>query len=324
MGERIPKFFTAVLIVKCSRQWQKASFFAYYTEIENLFPLIEERLTMTQIKVVTDSTADLTQQEIEEYGIRIVPLSIHIDGEIYTDRVNLGPEEFLEKMAKAESLPKSSQPSSGTFAEIYDELGSDGSDILSIHMTGGMSGTVKSAEAAAEMTTAPVTVVDSRYISHGLAFQVIEAAKMAQQGKSMVEITASLEDIRMKTMLYVVVDKLDNLVKGGRIGKGKGIIGSLLNIKPIASLQDGVYTPIGKARSHKQVAAQLFASFKEDTAGKLVKGIGISHANGLAMAEPLKRLIEESGFTDIRFSFTSPVVSTHTGAGAIGFMYYTD
>ncbi|MDW0109582.1 DegV family protein [Sporosarcina aquimarina] len=279
---------------------------------------------MSKIKVVTDSTADLTKEEIEEYGITIVPLSIHIDGEVYTDLVDIQPVEFLEKMAVSHELPKSSQPSAGTFSQVYDELGKDGSEVISIHMTGGMSGTVKSAEAAADMTDTVVTVLDSRYISHALTFQVIEAAKMAKQGKTMSEIVEHVEDVRKKTMLFVVVDKLDNLVKGGRIGKGKAILGSLLNIKPIASLQDGVYTPVGKARSHKQVAAQLFSSFKEDTAGKIVKGVGISHAHGLAMADPLKRLIEESGITDIRFSFTSPVVSTHTGEGAIGFMYYTE
>ncbi|MGN7408556.1 MULTISPECIES: DegV family protein [unclassified Sporosarcina] len=279
---------------------------------------------MSKIKIVTDSTADLSEEEIKKYGIQVVPLSIHIDGDIYQDQIDIKPLEFLEKMAAAKELPKSSQPSSGIFTELYDELGKDGSEVISIHMTGGMSGTVKSAEAAAEMTETPVTVIDSRYISHALSFQVIEAAKLAQLGKKMDEIVQHLNEVRSKTMLYVVVDKLDNLVKGGRIGKGKAVIGSLLNIKPIASLQDGVYTPVGKARSHKQVAAQLFTSFKEDTAGKIVKGVGISHAHGLAMAEPLKRLIEESGFTDIRFSFTSPIVSTHTGAGAIGFMYYTE
>ncbi|MBD7908330.1 DegV family protein [Sporosarcina gallistercoris] len=279
---------------------------------------------MSKIKVVTDSTADLTKEEISEYGIQVVPLTIHIDGDVYQDQIDIQPLEFLDKMAASEDLPKSSQPSAGAFTELYNELGEDGSEVISIHMTGGMSGTVKSAEAAAAMTDTSVTVIDSRFISHALSFQVIEAAKLAQQGKKMAEIVQHLNDIRAKTMLYVVVDKLDNLVKGGRIGKGKAMIGSLLNIKPIASLQDGVYTPVGKARSHKQVAAQLFEAFKEDTAGKIVKGVGISHAHGLAMAEPLKRLIEESGFADIRFSFTSPIVSTHTGAGAIGFMYYTE
>ena len=95
-------------------------------------------------------------------------------------------------------------------------------------------------------------------------------------------------------------------MKGGRIGKGRGLIGSLLKIKPIATLQDGVYTPVAKVRSHRQVVAHLFKVFTEETAGKIIRGVGISHANGLAMAEPLKKLIEESGIKDVKVTFTTP------------------
>ncbi|MFD1206137.1 MULTISPECIES: DegV family protein [Sporosarcina] len=279
---------------------------------------------MKKIHIVTDSTADLIEDYLEEYDIHVVPLSIQINGKTYSDGIDIQPEMFLEMMKESEELPKSSQPASGVFKELYDRLGADGSEVISIHMTGGMSGTVKSAEAAAKMTDTNVTVIDSMYISHALTFQVLEAAKMAKEGKSVEEIVDRLTTIRNNTSLYVVVDMLDNLLKGGRIGKGKAMIGSLLNIKPIATLQDGVYTPVGKARSHKQVAAHLFKAFKEETAGKLIKSVGISHAHGLSMAEPLKKLIEESGWKDIKFSFTSPIISTHTGEGAIGFMYYTD
>lgn len=279
---------------------------------------------MKKIHIVTDSTADLIENYTDEYDIHVVPLTIHIDGETFTDKIDLQPESFMEKMKNSKELPKSSQPASGVFKDLYDRLGADGSEIISIHMTGGMSGTVKSAEAAAQMTDSKVTVIDSMYISHALTFQVIEAAKMAREGKSVKEIEERLKDVRKNTTLFVVVDILDNLVKGGRVGKGKAMIGSLLNIKPIATLQDGVYTPVGKARSHKQVVSHLFKAFKEETAGKIIRSIGISHANGMAMAEPLLQLIEDSGWKDVKFSFTSPIISTHTGEGAIGFMYYTD
>ena len=227
-------------------------------------------------------------------------------------------------MAAAKELPKSSQPAAGVFKELYDRLGKDGGEIISIHMTAGMSGTVKSAQAGAEMTNAKVTVIDSMFISHGLSFQVLEAAKMAEEGKTLDEIVNRLNAVRKQTSLFVVVDVLDNLVKGGRIGKGRAMIGSLLNIKPIATLQDGVYTPVAKARSDKQVVTHLFKAFTEETAGKVIRGVGISHANGLKMAEPLKKLIEDAGIKDVRLTFTTPIISTHTGEGAIGFMYYTD
>lgn len=279
---------------------------------------------MASIRIVTDSTSDLKKEVIEKHNITVVPLNIHIGGKTYLDRVDLEPESFLELMETIEELPKSSQPAPGVFKEIYDELGKDGDQILSIHMTGGMSGTVESAKAAAELTDADVTVIDSRYISHALTFQVLEAAEMIMQGKSMEEIVARLDEVRSKTKLYVVVDTLDNLVKGGRIGKGRAMIGSFLKIKPIASLDDGAYTPVSKARSTKQVIQYLMDDFKERTAGKTVKGIGIAHANGFAMADPLYEQLKDAGYEDIKMDFTTPVISTHTGPGAIGFMFYTD
>jgi DegV family protein with EDD domain len=276
---------------------------------------------MTKIHIVTDSTADLTTEQLAQYSIHVVPLNIQIDGKSYIDGVDVQAESFLEMMRTSKELPKSSQPAVGVFQELYDELGKNGDKIISIHMTGGMSGTVKSAQAAAEITNSDVTVIDSRFISYALSFQVIEAAQLVQQGKLVEDIVKHLDHVREKTKLFVVVDTLDNLVKGGRIGKGRALIGSLLSIKPIASLEGGEYTPVHKARSHKQVVQYLFKQFIDDTVGKTVKYVGLSQANGYAMSDPLKKLIEDSGFNDVQVAFTSPVISTHTGIGAIGFMY---
>jgi DegV family protein with EDD domain len=280
---------------------------------------------LTKIKIVTDSTVDLTEKEISDLNIHIVPLSITIDGETYIDRIDLSPSSFLEKMKASEELPKSSQPPAGAFLELYDELGKDGSEVLSIHMTGNMSGTVRSAESAAEMSSTSVTVIDSRFISRGLAFQVIEAAKLAKNGKSLEEILHSIENIRKNTNLFVVVDTLENLVKGGRIGKGRAMIGSLLNIKPIASLAGGEYTPVAKVRSHSQVVKYLSSQFVEDVKGKTISGVGLVHVDGMKLAQNLKnKIIEKTGFEDFEIAETTPIISTHTGIGAIGFMYYTD
>lgn len=278
---------------------------------------------MKKIHIVTDSTAALTPELIEQHAIHVVPLTLIINDKSYIDGVEIQEEEFLDLMRESKELPKSSQPAVGVFQTLYDELGADGSQIISIHMTGGMSGTVKSAETAAIASNADVTVIDSMYISHALTFQVLEACKMVEQGKTVEEIVAHLDNVRERTSLFVVLDVLDNMVKGGRIGKGKAMFGSLMNIKPIASLKDGVYTPVAKVRSHKQVVAYLFDEFKKQTAGKVVRSVGIAHANGLAMGEPLKAKIEEMGI-QVKLTFTTPIVSTHTGEGAIGFMYYTE
>ena len=278
---------------------------------------------MSKIKIVTDSTCDLNDEIIKKWGIIVVPLSISINGENYLDRVDITPKEFMEKMKASPDLPKSSQPPAGEFLKVYDELAADGFEIISIHMTGGMSGTVRSAESAAQMTSAKVNVVDSRFISKGLAFQVLEAAQMAAAGQTADEIVARLNKVREQTRLFVVVDTLDNLVKGGRIGKGRAMIGSLLNIKPIASLEGGEYTPVSKARSHSQVVKYLSNQFAADTEGKTIKGVGLVHAEGEGLAEKIKAaVLETSGYDDFSIEETTPIVSTHTGPGAIGFMYY--
>lgn len=280
---------------------------------------------MTNIKIVTDSTADLSVETVEELSIHVVPLSIFIDGTTYLDRVDLTPQDFMEKMRSAKELPKSSQPAVGKFVELYDELGKDGSEVLSIHMTGNMSGTVEAARSAAKMTTTKVTVVDSRFISQALAYQVIAAAKLAKEGLPMEAILKEIDQIRENTKLYVVVDTLENLVKGGRIGKGRALIGSLLKIKPIANLDNGEYTPIAKVRSHSQVVKYLAKQFVEDVKGKTIKKVGLSHADGLELAYKLRDCIKElTGYDLIDIAYTTPIISTHTGAGAIGFMYYTE
>lgn len=278
---------------------------------------------MRKVKVVTDSTVDLHDDVVQEHGIEVVPLSLHIDGETFIDRKDITPEVFMKKMKDSEELPKSSQPPAGVFVELYDRLHDEGYDVISIHMTGGMSGTVQSAESAASMAKGNVTVVDSRFISKALAFQVIEAAKMAKAGHSVDDILEEIHKIRDNTRLFVYVDTLENLIKGGRIGKGKGLIGSLLNIKPIASLEGGVYTPVTKVRNHTQAVKFLAKEFAEDVKGKTIKGVGIAHADALDLAEKVKKAIHElSGFDKVEIVFTTPIVSTHTGPGAIGFMYY--
>ena len=278
---------------------------------------------MSKIKIVTDSTLDISSEIADSLGFIIVPLAVTINGETYLDRVDIDPAEFIENMSGSKELPKSSQPSAGAFLEVYDRLGEEGYEVLSIHMTGKMSGTVRSAESAAQMTETKVTVFDSKYISKALSFQVREAAEMAKLGKSIEEILEHLETIRDHTKLYIMVDTLENLVKGGRIGKGKAFIGSLLNIKPIASLEGAEYTPVTKLRSHSQVVKFMAKQFAEDVKGKTIRGVGIAHAEAYELAVKIKdSIFELTGFQDVEIDYTNPIVSTHTGKGALALMFY--
>lgn len=276
------------------------------------------------IKIVTDSSLDLSSDQLKERGITMVPLSVSVNGKTYLDSVEITPEQFLSEMKQAKQLPKTSQPPVGKFLDVYNELGADGSQIVSIHMTGDMSGTYQSARQAADMADADVTVVDSRYISRALAYQVLEAADMAEKGATVEEIVARLDKVRAETKLYIMVDTLENLIKGGRIGKVQGLIGSILNIKPIANLDIGSLTPVTKVRSHSKGIAFFKDQFEKELNGKQLVHFSIVHAgnNSAAFAENLKREVEQlTGFQNVTISLTAPLIAAHAGPGAVGIMY---
>jgi DegV family protein with EDD domain len=279
---------------------------------------------MGSIKIVTDSALDMTSDELQKLGITMVPLTVLIDGKTYLDTVDISAEAFLDKMAAAGELPKTSQPPVGRFLDVYNDLGADGSQIISIHMTGEMSGTYQAARQAAEMSSSDVTVVDSRYISKALSYQVLEAAQMASSGRSVEDIIARLDEIRAETKLYIMVDTLENLVKGGRIGRAKGFIGSLLNIKPIADLDIGALSPVTKVRSHTKALRFFADQLSEELKGKELVHFSIMHAgrNSAAFSEKLKEEVERiTGFQDVEIGITAPIISAHAGPGAVGIMY---
>lgn len=304
--------------------WIKGSCLLYNKKGNVVVILFCKGANMKQIRIVTDSTVDMPKEKIKEFDIEIVPLSVTIDGESYLDGVDITSREFIERLPNTTDIPKTSQPAVGTFVELYDKLDADGYDIISIHMTSGMSGTYSSAKSASELTKANVTVIDSQFISQALSFQVEEAAKMVQQGKSKDEIVEYLNEVRKNTSLYIMVDTLEYLSKGGRIGRGKALIGSLLKIKPVASLADGVYTPVNKVRTHSQFIKYIVQQYEEETKGKVVAGIGIAHAAARELADKVLDALSEVNPCDrTNIVDTTPVISTHTGPGAIAVMYYT-
>lgn len=280
---------------------------------------------MVNIKIVTDSTADLSRETLRKYGISVLPLSIAIDGKIYRDQIDIQSDEFIEKMGEAAELPKSSQPPLGAFVDLYEKLTEDGSEVISIHLSSELSGTYQTAVCASKMVDASITVIDSMYISKGLGFQVVRAAVLAEQGWSAAAIAEDLKRLRHRTSLYVTIDTLENLIKGGRIGRGKALIGSLLKVKPIARLEDGIYTPEKNVRSSAQLIKYLTGQFLSSVKGKTVQAIGIAHADALELAHRLKAsLLEHVPGMNIDILCTTPIISVHTGKGAIGFTFYTD
>ncbi|WP_062047085.1 DegV family protein [Bacillus sp. JCM 19034] len=276
------------------------------------------------IKIVTDSTCDLPIEVIEKYDITVIPLSIAFKGETFLDGVDITKSEFLRKLVSSKELPKTSQPSIGYFSNVYEQLLSEAetTHVISIHITEGMSGTYQTAHAAAQSFNGKVTVVNSAFISQALGFQVLEAAEYAKNGKSVNDILAHINQVREHTSLYMMIDTLEYLVKGGRIGRGKALIGSFLKMKPIASLADGVYTPVAKVRTEAKILSFFKQKFEEETKGKIVKRIGISQIDAAQLTAKVESMIRLLTDAPLMITETSPIISTHTGPGALAFMYY--
>lgn len=280
---------------------------------------------MGNLKIVTDSSCTMKKSVRDQLNIHVVPLSVMIDGVVYRDDDQLPGEKFMEMMSTSKELPKTSQPPIGEFAELYDELGKDGSEILSIHMTKALSGTVEAARQASNLSKSNVTVVETDMTDQGLSFAVIRAAELAQEGKSLNEVLPVVQNILSNTKLFIGLSTLENLVKGGRISRAKGILSSFLNMRVIMELKNSELIPVVKGRGVKTFN-KWFEELKNELKNNpAVKKIGISYAGGLEQSEKFKRELQEIfPKMDICLLHTTPIIATHTGEGAFAIMYYTE
>ncbi|EMW5643180.1 DegV family protein [Enterococcus faecalis] len=280
---------------------------------------------MTNVKIVTDSSCTMEKSLRDELNIHMMPLSIMVDGVVYPDDDHLPGEKFMDMMANAKALPKTSQPPIGEFVELYDRLGEDGSEVISIHMTKGLSGTVEAARQASNLSSSKVSVIDSDFTDQGLSFQVIQAAKLAQAGAGVPEILAEIERVKQNTKLYIGISTLDNLVKGGRISRTTGLLSNIFNMKVVMDFENTELIPVAKGRGVKTFNKWFDELKSELSKIPNVRQIGISHADGLELAngfkEGLQAIFKDM---DIPVLHTNPVIATHTGKNAFAIMYYTD
>lgn len=279
---------------------------------------------MSKVKIVTDSSCNMEPEVAEKLGIEVISLSTMIDGVIYKD-AELTGMQFMEMMEKADALPKTSQPPIGEFIEVFDQLGADGSKVISINMTDLISGTVHTAEQAAQLSQSDVTVINSHFTDQGLAFQVIAAAELAQAGASAAEIIEKVEEIRANTELFIGVSSLDNMVKGGRLSRATGVITNLFNIRVVMKVLPDSMETITKGRG-----AKAFTKWFNDLKAELiargnVKKIAITHADGLEVTTKFKEELQEAFPTmEITLLEASSIIATHTGKGAFAVIFYTE
>ncbi|MFR6291753.1 MAG: DegV family protein [Peptococcaceae bacterium] len=283
---------------------------------------------MSKIRIVTDSTADLSQELVERYQIKVVPLDVLIEGTAYKDKIDLTNEEFYGILRSMKDLPTTSQPSPAVFADVYRELAAEGAEhIISIHISSDLSGTYQSSVLAAGMVEQEVAVhnFDSRSATMGLGLIVLSAAKMVEEGHSVEEILDSVKVVIQKLDLYFLLDSLDNLHKGGRIGKASHLFGSLLNIKPVLNLSNGVISAYEKVRGNKDNKAleRLIAILAEkiDPSKKLYCTMGYCDNRDVAeyIVERLRDHVDCDEFVYLQIG---SVVGTHIGMGAVGMAFY--
>ncbi|NOU76310.1 DegV family EDD domain-containing protein [Paenibacillus sp. LMG 31458] len=278
---------------------------------------------MTNIRIVTDSTADIPLALRQELNIEMVPLKIHFGDEEYLDTVTLQSEEFYPKLTSSPHFPRTSQPSPAEFLDLYQRLleGPD-TQVISIHLASVLSGTYQSALLASTMledSSGKVHVFDSCSASYGIGALAVAAARAAKAGQSVDEILELVRTMRENFYIYFLVDTLEFLQKGGRIGKASALFGSLLNIKPILSLdRAGEVAAIDKVRGHKKAVARILELLATDVSGKTIRSLHIAHANNLEGAEQLRAAIMQQFVVEhVDYITLGPVIGAHAGPGTI-------
>jgi len=284
---------------------------------------------MSKVAVVTDSCASIPAKMLETLDIRWAAYYIHRGQEVLRDLVTVKRDEFFRWLPTAQELPTTASPGPGDYLTIYEELAGQGvSEIISIHMTSAGSGAYQAATAAQAMAgerlpDARIEVIDTRHTSMCHGWMVIEAARAALDGKSLDEIVAVVQKMIPVTHMIQTADTLKYLYMGGRIGKAKHLFGSLLNIKPLIGMEDGIIVPLGQVRSRKRAYLKM-VDMIEAAVGQAAKiKIAYVHAAAREEAEKLKEMVEgRLTCVESLVAELSPALGVHTGPGTAGVCFF--
>ncbi|MCW5877595.1 MAG: DegV family protein [Anaerolineales bacterium] len=278
---------------------------------------------MAKIAIVTDSTTYIPKELSKGHEIHVVPaLIIWGDQEMY-DGVDIQPKEFYERLAASTKSPTTSQPTPAAFKEKFEELGKKGFDVLGIFVSSAFSGTIASALQGKEMASGvKVEVIDGRSASMGTGWPLLRAAEAAKAGKSLAECVKIAEAARDNTGVMLMVDTLEFLHRGGRIGGAQRFLGTALNMKPILEVVEGKLQPVERVRTKGKAVKRMVELVEERMGGRSPVRIAVLHANAQADAEALLAEVKdrfkplEAAITDV-----SPAVGTHTGPGTLGLAF---
>lgn len=285
-----------------------------------------------KIGILTDSTCDLPEDILIEYDINVIPLTVSLGKNQYKDKVDISSKDFFEKIKNTDQLPTTSQPSAGEFAEIYSEMNKKYDHILSIHLSKHLSGTIQSAKLALQNNPEfNVTIVDSKSASMGLGFLVILAAKLLKNNYKLDKIVNILKRARKDTKVYLTVDNLSFLQKGGRINKAESFIGNLINLKPILKLDFNSTSvePIGKVRGNKNTYKKFLNyidEYMEDDSSKDIYWFGLLYGEFEYAKEFKEKFEGHLNTKDIEYKYfknnVGPVIGSHTGPSVYGIILF--
>ena len=279
---------------------------------------------MQKVAIVTDSSAYIPDDLVSAYNISVAPLVVIFGDEVLRDNVDIGPDQFYERLSTAKTMPSTSQATIQAFADIFEELHSQGYEILTIVLSSALSGTLDSAIQAKKMVPeATIELMDSKLTSLPLAFMALSAARAAKRGASMEECKRIAEEIREHTQVFFAVDTLEFLHRGGRIGGASRFLGTALNLKPILFLEEGKVEALERVRTSKRAHERLIELLKTNVNGHTtINMMGVVSAAAPESAAHLLNEIKHNFSPDeILLANLSPALGTHTGPGTVGVAY---
>lgn len=279
-----------------------------------------------KIAIVTDSTAYIPNELLEQHHIYTIPLSVAFGDETFREGIDITTEEFYRRVQEEEDLPSTSQPAIGSFIELYGQLAEQYDAVLSIHLSKRFSGTYNAAKSAGDMVeNIDVYPYDTELSAMPQGFFAIAAAELAAEGKTPEEIILYLDDMKVKSRAYFLVEDLSHLQRGGRLNRGQALIGSLLNIKPVLHIVDGLIVPFEKIRTRKKAIKRIMSMLEEDAQTKDVKRVVFIHANDPPAAEELRNnFTHKYPHIETVISYFGPVIGTHLGEGSVGVCWYNN
>lgn len=272
------------------------------------------------IRIVIDSTSDVTEDIINRYNLKMVPLTVNFENESYLDKVELSSSEFFEKLIKAEKLPTTSQVNPGSFVEAFSEILLDGDQVLGIFLASELSGTYDSARIAKDMIGSDnIRIIDSKNVCLGTFALILEAIELVNQNKTIDEIVDELEKVKDKIVAVAGLDTLKYLEKGGRLSKGQAMVGSLLNIKPVLEIKDGKLSVIDKVRGKNKTIKWFDEWIEKNNYDLSDKTVLLFYAQNYDQLKALRETIEEKHkIKNIIEQEIGAVIGTHAGPGVLG------